>query len=232
MLIFDQQGIFHHIQACSIKKNLLNFLFWVFFRSSDKNITHCGRTRFLLSAHGRGGCWPHSGRRRRHQAQSCGSREPQPLPHSSSHTWHSSSPPSCHGTCMGRLNRVSQSTEVDCILEDLKCWGAWDTTCGRKAKEIKPSTAWRVEAWKEEALNNLPWKNEKGPLSIRPTLELFQRQCRGNFWKIGLNFPGIFPSTWIQSSTKLNWTERRLKGDDIAVNGWNGDDSLSHLQSG
>ena len=33
--------------------------------------------------------------------------------------------------------------------------------------------------WKEEALNDLPREDEKGPSSIRPTLELFERQHWG-----------------------------------------------------
>ena len=36
-----------------------------------------------------------------------------------------------------------------CVLEDLKCWGARDTTCGHRAKDITPSIAWMREAWKE-----------------------------------------------------------------------------------
>ena len=54
--------------------------------------------------------------------------------------------------------------------EDLKCWEAWDTTCGHKAKDTT-SIAWRREAWKEEALDDLPWKDERGPSSVRQTLE-------------------------------------------------------------
>ena len=34
-------------------------------------------------------------------------------------------------------------------LEDLKCWGAWDTSCGHKAKGVTPSIAWRMEGWKQ-----------------------------------------------------------------------------------
>ena len=48
------------------------------------------------------------------------------------------------------------------------------TTCEHKAKGITPSIAWRREAWKEEALDYLPWKDERGPSSIRQTLEPFQ----------------------------------------------------------
>ena len=31
------------------------------------------------------------------------------------------------------------------VSKVLKCWGAWDTTCGDKAKGITPSLAWRWE---------------------------------------------------------------------------------------
>ena len=31
-----------------------------------------------------------------------------------------------------------------------------DTTCGYKSKDITPSTAWGREAWKEEALDDIP----------------------------------------------------------------------------
>ena len=76
--------------------------------------------------------------------------------------------------------RVKQPSQVACVSEDLKCWGAWDTTCWHKAKDITPSITWRREAWKEEVLGDLPWKDESGSSSIRWTLELFQRQRWGN----------------------------------------------------
>ena len=38
------------------------------------------------------------------------------------------------------------------------------------------------EAWKEEALDDLLSKDEKGPSSIRHTLQLFQRRRWGKFW--------------------------------------------------
>ena len=41
---------------------------------------------------------------------------------------------------------------------DLKCWGAWDITCGHKAKATTPLTAWRRVAQKDD----LPWQDEKG----------------------------------------------------------------------
>ena len=32
--------------------------------------------------------------------------------------------------------RAKQPSQMACFPEDLKCWGAWDTTCGHKAKNI------------------------------------------------------------------------------------------------
>ena len=55
-------------------------------------------------------------------------------------------------------------------LINLKYWGTWDTTCGHKAKDITPSITWRREAWKAEALVDLPWKDERSPSSVRWTL--------------------------------------------------------------
>ena len=96
--------------------------------------------------------------------------------------------------------------------EDLKCWGAWDTTCGYKANDITPSIAWRREAWKEEALDDIPWKDERGPSSIRRTLEPFQRQQWENLilretvlGAYGLFFP-VHTYHLQLKWTKLNWT--------------------------
>ena len=57
---------------------------------------------------------------------------------------------------------VKQPSQVDCLLEDEKYRGAWDTTCRHIAKDITPSIAWRREVCKEEVLDNLPWRMSKG----------------------------------------------------------------------
>ena len=88
--------------------------------------------------------------------------------------------------------REKQFSQVACVSEDLKCWGAWDTTCVHKANDITPSIAWRREAWKEEALDYFPWKDERGPSSIRRTLELFQRQRWESFFQMGWSAYGLF----------------------------------------
>ena len=44
----------------------------------------------------------------------------------------------------------------------------------------------------EEALDDLPWKDERGTLSIIQTQELFQRQRWGNFCETGWSAYGVF----------------------------------------
>ena len=88
--------------------------------------------------------------------------------------------------------REKQPSQVARVSEDLKCWGAWDTNRGHKAKDITPSIAWRREAWKEEALDDLPWKDERGSSSIWRTQEPFQRQCWGNVWEREWSTYGLF----------------------------------------
>ena len=46
------------------------------------------------------------------------------------------------------------------VSEDLKCWRAWDTTCGHKTKNITHRSR-----NKEELFDNLPWKEREGPSS-------------------------------------------------------------------
>ena len=91
-----------------------------------------------------------------------------------------------------------------CFSEDLKCWEAWDTTCRHKTRDITPLITWRRERWKEEALDDFPWKDERGPSSIRQTLEPFQRWHCGNFWD-RVERIWDFLSAWIPSWTELSW---------------------------
>ena len=62
---------------------------------------------------------------------------------------------------------------------------------GTRPKTITPSTAWRRQAWEEEALDDIPWKDERGLSSIRQTLELFQKQRWGNFCGTGWSSYGF-----------------------------------------
>ena len=71
------------------------------------------------------------------------------------------------------------------------------------AKDIKPSIAWRRKAWKEEALDDLPLKCEKGPSSIRRTVEPLQRRHWGNLWETGWSAYRLFRAH--RYHLKLNW---------------------------
>ena len=44
---------------------------------------------------------------------------------------------------------AKQPSQLAWFLEDLKCWGAWDTTCRHKAKDVTPSIAWMTERAQE-----------------------------------------------------------------------------------
>ena len=55
--------------------------------------------------------------------------------------------------------------------------------------------AWRREAQKEKALDIFLRKEEKGPSSVRPTLELFQKQHWEHFSRDEVDRTWAFPST-------------------------------------
>ena len=100
--------------------------------------------------------------------------------------------------------RAKHPSQVACFLEDLKCWEAWDTTCGHKAKDITPLVAWRRESCKEVALDDLLWKDERGPSSVRWTWNCFKGNVRETGWETGWSAYGLF---WAHGYHKpLNWT--------------------------
>ena len=105
--------------------------------------------------------------------------------------------------------RAKQPSQVACFSEDLKFWAAWDTTCGNKAKDITPWITWRREAWKEEALDDLPWKDERGPSS--PSDEhwnCFKGNVRETAERRGGAHMAFSESIYIYKyHHKLNWTE-------------------------
>ena len=72
--------------------------------------------------------------------------------------------------------------------------------CGHHGKDVTPSIASRIVG--RETLDNLPRNDERGPLSIRRTLELFQRQRRESFWETGGSHMGFSE----RIDTILNWT--------------------------
>ena len=93
-----------------------------------------------------------------------------------------------------KIYQRMQPSPVACFSEDLKCWEAWDITRGYKAKDITLSVAWRREALKEEALDDLHWTDERGSSSVGRTLEPFQRQTLGKLLREGVERTWNFPS--------------------------------------
>ena len=97
----------------------------------------------------------------------------------------------------------------------LHCWSFWGFFCAVNLDSWVRANGVGVqfqrnhqppggEAWKEEVLDGLIWKDERGPLSIRWTLEPVQRQHWGNFWETGWSACGHF---WVQRyHLEPNWT--------------------------
>ena len=80
--------------------------------------------------------------------------------------------------------RAKRPSQVACVSEDLKCWGAWDPTCTKSQRRITPSIAWRREAWKEEVLDDLPWKDERARAIVSQTnIGTVSKATLGNFWE-------------------------------------------------
>ena len=101
---------------------------------------------------------------------------------------------------------AKQPSQVACFSEDLKCWGAWDTTCGYKARDITPSIAWRREAWKEKALDIFLIRTRQGHSQSntetvsKATLRKLLRDRVEHIW--------VFQAH--RYHLKLNWNEKYI----------------------
>ena len=106
-----------------------------------------------------------------------------------------------------------KSIPLTCVSQDLKRWGAWDTTCGHKTKNIRPSIVWRREAWKEKALEDLLWKDERGPSSTGRISDFF--------FFFFLRQSGVTSER--RSGTHMGFSERRdtiLKRTELNLDQW------------
>ena len=108
--------------------------------------------------------------------------------------------------CRGEGRRPSRETGGQSDPHRrLACRKIWSVEkLERLPAGIIPSIAWRREAWKEDALGDLPWKDERGPSSVRRTLEPFQRQRWGNFSE---RRGGAHMGFSERIDNILNWTE-------------------------
>ena len=68
-------------------------------------------------------------------------------------------------------------------------------TCGHKARDVTPSIAWSREALKEEALDDLPSKDERGPSSVTETnIGTVSKATLGKILSDRVESIGAFPS--------------------------------------
>ena len=74
--------------------------------------------------------------------------------------------------------------------------------------------------------SSFPWMDERGPSSMRQTLELFQRQCWGNFWETGWSAYRLFwANGYHLELNKLKTKRDGKKEEDFITNlrvGWVG----------
>ena len=88
---------------------------------------------------------------------------------------------SCGCTVLNMLdsNRADKLAGKPTTTNGLRLWSSdlfqelQSLPVDTKPNDITQSITWRREAWKEESLDNVPRKDEKGPSSIRRTLEQF-----------------------------------------------------------
>ena len=82
-------------------------------------------------------------------------------------------------------NRVSRQGYRHKWFASWKIWSVEELDALRhsyrhKAKDITTLISWRRKVYIEKVPADLPWKDKVGPQSIRPTLELFERQHWGH----------------------------------------------------
>ena len=100
--------------------------------------------------------------------------------------------------------RAKQPSHAGCASEHLKCWGAWDTICGYKAKDITPLIVWRRRALRIErgSAQRSSLRGWEKRTSIRPTLELFQGQHFSDHFYINIYFSLIsFPFSFCRTES-------------------------------
>ena len=99
--------------------------------------------------------------------------------------------------------RVKQQPQVACVSEDLKCWGAWCTTCWHKVKD----TTYTVDYLEERGVKrgSAGQSSLRGTSSIRRTLKPFERWRWGNFSETGWSAYELFQAH--RYHLELKWTE-------------------------
>ena len=115
---------------------------------------------------------------------------------------------------------------IQCVSEGLKHWWDWDVTSGHKAKDTTSSIAWRREAWKEEAFDDLPWKDESmrvssryvtpprvHPHTLQSKINSTKRHLWENLWVTHKAHTG-FPE---RVDTITKWTEEKRTNEQQVI---------------
>ena len=97
---------------------------------------------------------------------------------------------------------AKQPSQMACILEDLKCWGAWDTTCWHKAKDItQPITCWRGVKSGNAQQSSLEGPEKAAVHDVNTGI--VSKATLGTFLRDWVEHRWAFPSAWTPSWTKL-----------------------------
>ena len=83
------------------------------------------------------------------------------------------------------------------VSEDLKCWGTWDITCGHKAKNVTPPTAW-ARGVATGSCRRSPLKGRKGAIVNQ-----------ANNGTVSKTILGILLRLWVKSISADRQTDRR-----------------------
>ena len=116
-------------------------------------------------------------------------------------------------TCLSQEKKTGRQSmhplQMAYVSEDLKCWGAWDSTSRHRTQGHH--TIDRLEerqAQKEEALDDLPWKDVQERAIVNPmNTGTFSQTRWGNLWEMGWSVYIFFLPLADRHHLELNWTE-------------------------
>ena len=106
--------------------------------------------------------------------------------------------------------RAKQPSQVACFSEDLKRWGASDTTCGHKAKNSIPSVAWRERGVERGSARRSSFKGRERAIVSQTYIATVSKATLGTILRRWSAY-GLFRAhtyylelKWIE----LNWPKR------------------------
>ena len=97
-----------------------------------------------------------------------------------------------------------QLLQAACLSKELKCWGAWDTTYGHKAKNIRPPIAWSKRGVEKASARRSPLKGRERAIVMQS-----DEHCNcfnGNAGETPERRGGALVGLAMHVDTILNWT--------------------------